>query len=132
LEIQEEQSSGEYGCPQVTSCVDTNLVLDQAKPQCILPIIFRFFSIFIIMFCLIVVIPRSKETEPKLPYMCPGSYITHMMTHHGNTYAMYDYLNRVLFPYINEPGVSKRLQSRKHWFTKCSTTSIFLTIGEAA
>jgi hypothetical protein len=26
--IQEEQSSGEYGHPQATSCVDTNLDLD--------------------------------------------------------------------------------------------------------
>jgi hypothetical protein len=31
LEIQEEQSSGEYGGPQVTSCVDTNLALDQVS-----------------------------------------------------------------------------------------------------
>jgi hypothetical protein len=33
--IQEEQSSGEYGGPQATSCVDTNLALDQGKPRCI-------------------------------------------------------------------------------------------------
>jgi hypothetical protein len=34
-EIQEEQSSGEYGGPQAISCVDTNLAWDQGKPQCI-------------------------------------------------------------------------------------------------
>jgi hypothetical protein len=34
-EIQEEQSSGEYGGPQAISCVDTNLTWDQGKPQCI-------------------------------------------------------------------------------------------------
>jgi hypothetical protein len=28
LKIEEEQSSAEYGGPQVTSCVDTNLALD--------------------------------------------------------------------------------------------------------
>jgi hypothetical protein len=33
--IQEEQSSGEYGGPQAASCMDTNLALDQGKPQCI-------------------------------------------------------------------------------------------------
>jgi hypothetical protein len=43
------------------------------------------------------IIPRSKETELKLPYVCPGSYITRTMTHHGKTDAMLDYLNRVLF-----------------------------------
>jgi hypothetical protein len=59
------------------------------------------------------VIPWSKETEPKLPYVCPGSYITRMVTHHGKTDAMFDYLNRVLFSYINDLGVSKRLQSSK-------------------
>jgi hypothetical protein len=30
-EIQEEQSLGEYGGSQATSCVDTNLALDQGK-----------------------------------------------------------------------------------------------------
>jgi hypothetical protein len=33
--IQEEQSSGEYGGPQAASYMDTNLALDQGKPQCI-------------------------------------------------------------------------------------------------
>jgi hypothetical protein len=33
LEIQEEQSSGEYGGPQATIFVDTNLALDQGKPR---------------------------------------------------------------------------------------------------
>jgi hypothetical protein len=33
--IQEEQSSGEYGGPQATSCVDTNLAWDQGMPWCI-------------------------------------------------------------------------------------------------
>jgi hypothetical protein len=33
------------------------------------------------------VIPWSKEAKPKLPYVCPGSYITHTMTHHGKTDA---------------------------------------------
>jgi hypothetical protein len=37
------------------------------------------------------VIPQSKETEPKLSYMCLESYITCMMTHHGKTDAMFDY-----------------------------------------
>jgi hypothetical protein len=54
------------------------------------------------------VIPRSKETESKLPYVCPGSHITHTMTNHGKTDAMFDYLIRVLFSYINDPGVSKK------------------------
>jgi hypothetical protein len=31
-----------------------------------------------------------------------------MTTHHGKTDAMYDYLNTVLFSYINDPGVSKK------------------------
>jgi hypothetical protein len=30
-EIQEEQSSSEYGGPHATSCVDTKLALDQGK-----------------------------------------------------------------------------------------------------
>jgi hypothetical protein len=55
------------------------------------------------------VIPRSKEAEPKLPYVCPGSHITRMPTHHGKTNAMFDYLNRVLFSYINDLGVSKNI-----------------------
>jgi hypothetical protein len=33
--IQEEQSSGKYGGPQATSCVDTNLAWDQGMPWCI-------------------------------------------------------------------------------------------------
>jgi hypothetical protein len=37
------------------------------------------------------VIPRSKETELKLPYVCPGSYITCTMTHHDKSDAMFDY-----------------------------------------
>jgi hypothetical protein len=32
-EIQEEQSLGECECPQAISCVDTNLALDQGKPD---------------------------------------------------------------------------------------------------
>jgi hypothetical protein len=47
------------------------------------------------------VIPRSKESEPKLPYVCPGSHITRT--------AMFDYLIRVSFSYINDPGVSKKI-----------------------
>jgi hypothetical protein len=39
--------------------------------------------------------------------VCPGSYITHTTTHHGKRDAMFNYLNRVLFSYINDPGVSK-------------------------
>jgi hypothetical protein len=35
LEIQEEQNLGECGGSHVTSYVDTNLALDQAKPRCI-------------------------------------------------------------------------------------------------
>jgi hypothetical protein len=54
------------------------------------------------------VIPRSKETELNLPYVCPGNHIARMTTHHGKTDAMYDYLNTVLFSYINDPGVSKK------------------------
>jgi hypothetical protein len=56
---------------------------------------------------LLVVMPQSKEVELKLPYVCPGSHITHTTTHHGKTEAMFNYLNRVLFSYINDPGVSK-------------------------
>jgi hypothetical protein len=41
------------------------------------------------------VICQSKETELEIPYMCPGSYITRMVTHHGKTDAMFDYLSRV-------------------------------------
>jgi hypothetical protein len=33
LEVQVEQVQKAYGCPQVTSCVDTNLALDQGKPR---------------------------------------------------------------------------------------------------
>jgi hypothetical protein len=51
---------------------------------------------------------QSKKVEPKLPYMCLGSYITRTMTHHGKTDAMFDYLNRVIISYINDPMVSKR------------------------
>jgi hypothetical protein len=54
------------------------------------------------------VIPRSKETEPKLPYMCLGSHITCMMTHHCKIDAMLNYLNRALISCINDPGVSKK------------------------
>jgi hypothetical protein len=41
-EIQEEQSLGEYGGPQATSCVDTNLALDQGKPRASHQIFFDF------------------------------------------------------------------------------------------
>jgi hypothetical protein len=54
------------------------------------------------------VIPRSKETELKLPYVCLGSHITRTVTHRGKTDAMFDYLIRVLFSYINDQGVSKK------------------------
>jgi hypothetical protein len=30
------------------------------------------------------------------------------MTHHGKTDAMFNYLNKVLFSYINDPWVSKK------------------------
>jgi hypothetical protein len=77
--------------------------------------------------------PRSKETEPKLPYVCIRSHITCTMTHHGKTDAMFNYLIRVIFSYINDPGVSKKkLQSSKQRFTKRSAASTGLTIGEAA
>jgi hypothetical protein len=56
------------------------------------------------------IIPWSKETEPKLPYVCPASYVTCTVIHHGKTDAMFNYLNRVLFSYINDQGVSKRLE----------------------
>jgi hypothetical protein len=39
--------------------------------------------------------------------VCPGSYITYTVTHHGKTDAMFNYLNRVLFSYINDPGSQK-------------------------
>jgi hypothetical protein len=78
------------------------------------------------------VIPLSKETKPKLPHMCPRSYIARTATHHGKIDAMFDYSNRVLFSYINGPGVLKRLQSSNQWFTKRSATSMCLTIGESA
>jgi hypothetical protein len=54
------------------------------------------------------VILRSKEIEPKLPYVCPRSHITCTVTHRGKIDAMFDYLNRVLFSYINDPEVSKK------------------------
>jgi hypothetical protein len=34
-EVQVEQVQKAYGGPQVTRCMDTNLALDQGKPQCI-------------------------------------------------------------------------------------------------
>jgi hypothetical protein len=40
--IQEERSLVQYSGPQVTSCVDTKLALDQGKPRCIPPIILGF------------------------------------------------------------------------------------------
>jgi hypothetical protein len=54
------------------------------------------------------VISRSKETKLKLAYVCPGSHITRTMTHRGKTDAMFNYLNKVLFSYINDPWVSKK------------------------
>jgi hypothetical protein len=50
-EIQEEQSLGEYGGPQATICVETNLVLDQGKPWCIQPmlIVFNFESLLYVL-----------------------------------------------------------------------------------
>jgi hypothetical protein len=41
-EIQKEQSSGEYGGPQATCCVDTNIAFEQGKPRCIPAIIIAF------------------------------------------------------------------------------------------
>jgi hypothetical protein len=35
MRVQVEQVQKVYGGPQVTSCVDMNLDLDQGKPQCI-------------------------------------------------------------------------------------------------
>jgi hypothetical protein len=58
--------------------------------------------------------------------------MTPMVIHHGKADAMFDYLNRVLFSYINDPRVSKRLQSNNQRFTKHSATSTGLTTGEAA
>jgi hypothetical protein len=37
LEIQEEKVQKEYGGPQVTSYMDTNIALEQGKPRCITP-----------------------------------------------------------------------------------------------
>jgi hypothetical protein len=36
-EVQVEHVRKVYGGPQVTSCEDTNLTLDQGKPRCITP-----------------------------------------------------------------------------------------------
>jgi hypothetical protein len=55
-----------------------------------------------------------------------------MVTHHDKTDAMFNYLNRVLFSHINDPEVSKRLQSSKQRFTKRSAAFTGMTIGEAA
>jgi hypothetical protein len=41
-EVQVEQVRKAYGGPQVISCVDTNLALDQDKPQCITPLYLTF------------------------------------------------------------------------------------------
>jgi hypothetical protein len=81
---------------------------------------------------LVNVIPWSKEAELKLPYVYPGSYIACTMTHHGKIDAMFNYLNRAVFSYINDSGVSKRLQRSKHRFTKRSAASTGLTIREVA
>jgi hypothetical protein len=54
------------------------------------------------------VIPRSKEIELKLPYVCPGTNITRTVTHRGKIDAMFNYLIRVLFSSINDPGVSNK------------------------
>jgi hypothetical protein len=37
MEVQVEQVQKVYGGPQATSCIDTNLDLDQGKPRCITP-----------------------------------------------------------------------------------------------
>jgi hypothetical protein len=42
MEVQVEQVRKAYGGPQVISCVDTNLALDQDKPQCITPLYLTF------------------------------------------------------------------------------------------
>jgi hypothetical protein len=52
--------------------------------------------------------PPTVITELKLPYVCLGSHITRTVTHRGKTDAMFDYLIRVLFYYINDQGVSKK------------------------
>jgi hypothetical protein len=41
-EIQEEQSSCEYGGPQTSSCKEANIFSEQGKHQCIPPIFFGF------------------------------------------------------------------------------------------
>jgi hypothetical protein len=37
-----------------------------------------------------VVVPGSKKTEPKLPYVFSKSHIIHTTTHHGKIDAMFD------------------------------------------
>jgi hypothetical protein len=55
LEVQEEHVQKEHGGPQATSCVDTNIAVEQSKPRCIPPIFLGFsFLITIIMLCFIV------------------------------------------------------------------------------
>jgi hypothetical protein len=46
------------------------------------------------------VIPRLKEAEPKLPYMCPESHFTCTVIHCVKIDAMFDYLDRVKISYI--------------------------------
>jgi hypothetical protein len=53
LEIQGGKSM-RWGGPQVTSCMDTNLALDQGKPHCITPNLWLLFWINIFMLTMIV------------------------------------------------------------------------------
>jgi hypothetical protein len=76
------------------------------------------------------VIPRFKEVEPKLPYMCPGSYIAHMVIHCGKIDAMFDYLNRVNISYIMTKGSQKYYRAAN--ISSLSVAFIGLTIVEAA
>jgi hypothetical protein len=44
-----------------------------------------------LMRVLVDVIPRPKEAKSKLPYVCPGSYITGTIIHYVKTDAMFDF-----------------------------------------
>jgi hypothetical protein len=72
-EVQEEQSSVEYGGPQATSCVDTNLALDQGKPRCIPPksLSFVFESLFIILYAYALCLYELYGTVDALRYSFP-------------------------------------------------------------
>jgi hypothetical protein len=53
------------------------------------------------------VIPRLKEAEPKLSYMCPESHFTRTVIHCVKIDAMFDYLDRVKISYIMTQGSQK-------------------------